>query len=74
MESGITVKQVSIQDGRVTSVALDFTNYNYIAVGSSICHPNDTFDADLGYELAYGRALADAAKYFKSNAWAKVPR
>lgn len=30
--------------------------------GAAYCHPNDTFDRGLGIEIAYGRAVKDAAQ------------
>jgi hypothetical protein len=33
-----------------------------VGEGAAWCHPNDTFDRGLGIEIAYGRAIKDAAQ------------
>lgn len=71
----ISFQQTTISDNKkVTVVSIQAPLYDIAFVGTALCHPDDTFDADLGIELATSRALEHAAEFFKWVAWDKVPK
>ena len=66
--------EVQVFKGRRATVVkvIDHIDGELLATGESVCHPDDKYDRDIGYELAAGRALQSLSNRLVKSANGRV--